>query len=109
MHLERNPIVCVLACAILISRIQSWVLGHVEVVIISQEVILQMDKEQRLSSYTCNSNSHIFLKLIYLNKRAISHDINYLHAFISDVMLDTECFIMEQCVSHKNFAIITHQ
>lgn len=74
MHLERNPIVCVSVCVILISRIQSWILGHVKVVIISQEVVLQMDKEQRLSDYTCNSNSHIFLKLIYLNKCAISHD-----------------------------------
>lgn len=58
MHLERNPVVCVFVCVILISRIQSWILGHAGVVILSQEVILQMDKEQMLSY---NSNSHIFL------------------------------------------------
>lgn len=78
MHLERNPNVCVFMCVILISRVQSWYSGHVRVVIISQEVILQMDKS-RVSQ--CNSTSRIFLKLIYLNKRAISHYTNYLHAF----------------------------
>lgn len=45
-----------------------------------------MDKEQRLSDYMYNSKSHIFLKLIYLNKCAISHDINYLYEFILDVL-----------------------
>lgn len=78
--------VCVRACVCVIlitySVLDIRILG---VVIISQEVILQTDREQKLSDYTCNANSHIFLKLIYLNKRAISHDMNYLHAFSSNI------------------------
>lgn len=52
MHLERNPTKCVCLCervrVILISHIQSWILGHVRV--------LQLDEEQRLSDYTCKFN-----------------------------------------------------
>lgn len=77
---------CVCVCVILASPVQSWIIRHVEVVIISQETILLMDGEQRLSDHMCNSNSHIFLKLSYLNKRAISHDISYLHEFILHIL-----------------------
>lgn len=49
MHLERNPAVCVRACVHVCVcerdfNIQSWILGHVKVVIISQKVILQMEQ-----------------------------------------------------------------
>lgn len=53
MHLEINPSVYVHVCVrvrgILISHSLSWILGHVSAVIISQEVILRMDKAQILT------------------------------------------------------------
>lgn len=81
MDLGRTPVVRVFLCAILPSSVQSWLIRHVEVVIVSQEKILLMDKEQRLFDYVHNSNSHIFLKLIYL-----SHGINYLHELILHIL-----------------------
>lgn len=60
MDLGRTPVVHVFLCVILPSSVQTWLIRHVEVVTVSQETILLMDKEQRLLDYVCNSNSHIF-------------------------------------------------
>lgn len=70
-------------------------MGRVNIVIISQEVEMQMDKE----ALRLKLQFQYFIKFIQPNERTVSHDINDLYAFILNIMLDFECFIMEKKMS----------
>lgn len=85
----------------MMSSIQSRILG--QVVMITLETVVIMDKEQRLADHTCNSNLHSSFTSI-----SVPSHTNNPHDFISDILYHKH-FIMEKYLYHKNIVIITHQ